>query len=124
MVVSPIALEVVRQIDTLFDIEREINGQSPEKRRALRQDLSKPIVAALRVYLEEKRDDFPRTHDLYKAINYMLKRWSAFTLFFDDGRVCLSNNAARARAQRDCPRAALMAFLWFRPRRPESSRRL
>jgi transposase len=28
------------------------------------------------------------------AINYMLKRWSALTLFLDDGRVCLSNNAA------------------------------
>ena len=24
----------------------------------------------------------------------MLKRWSAFTLFLDDGRVCMSNNAA------------------------------
>ena len=94
VVVSPIALDIVRRIDTLFDIEREINGQSPEKRRALRQERSLPIVEALRVYLEEKRDDFPRTHDLYKAINYMLKRWSAFTLFLDDGRVCLSNNAA------------------------------
>jgi transposase len=94
VVVSPIALEVVRQIDTLFDIERAINGQSPEKRRAIRQDQSKPIVEALRVYLEAKRNDFPRTHDLHKAINYMLKRWTAFTLFLDDGRVCLSNNAA------------------------------
>jgi transposase len=94
VVVSPIALEVVRQIDTLFDIERAINGQSPEKRRAIRQDQSKPIVEALRIYLEEKRNDFPRTHDLHKAINYMLKRWTAFTLFLDDGRVCLSNNAA------------------------------
>ena len=27
-------------------------------------------------------------------MNYMLKRWAAFTLFLDDGRVCLSNNAA------------------------------
>ena len=35
-----------------------------------------------------------RTHDLYKAIRYMLRRWPAFTLFLDDGRVCLSNNAA------------------------------
>ena len=35
-----------------------------------------------------------RGHDLAKAINYMLKRWTAFTLFLDDGRVCLSNNAA------------------------------
>ena len=94
VVVSPIALEVVRQIDSLFDIERAINGQSPEKRRAIRQDQSKLIVEALRIYLEEKRNDFPRTHDLHKAINYMLKRWTAFTLFLDDGRVCLSNNAA------------------------------
>lgn len=94
VVVSPIALEVVRRIDALFDIEREINGQPPEKRRTTRQELSKPIVEALRAYLEEKRCDFSRTHDLYKAINYMLKRWPAFTLFLDDGRVCLSNNAA------------------------------
>ena len=43
VVVSPIALEVVRQIDALFEIEREINGQLPAKRRAVRQALSKPI---------------------------------------------------------------------------------
>jgi transposase len=94
VVVSPVALEVVRRIDALFDIEREINGQPAEARRAVRQELSKPIVEALHVYLEEKRFAFSRTHDLYKAINYLLKRWAAFTLFLDDGRVCLSNNAA------------------------------
>ena len=33
-------------------------------------------------------------HDLVKAINYILNRWAAFTLFLEDGRVCLSNNAA------------------------------
>ena len=27
-------------------------------------------------------------------MNYMWKRWPSFTLFLDDGRVCLSNNAA------------------------------
>ena len=35
-----------------------------------------------------------RGHDLFKAINYLLKRWPAFTLLLEDGRVCLSNNAA------------------------------
>jgi transposase len=29
-----------------------------------------------------------------KAIDYMLKRWPAFTRFLDDGRICLTNNAA------------------------------
>jgi transposase len=32
--------------------------------------------------------------DLVNAINYGLSRWVAFTRFLDDGRVCLSNNAA------------------------------
>ena len=27
-------------------------------------------------------------------MDYMLKRWIAFTRFLEDGRVCLSNNAA------------------------------
>jgi transposase len=27
-------------------------------------------------------------------MDYMLKRWTAFTRFLDDGRICLSNNAA------------------------------
>src|SRR6266849_976312 len=29
-----------------------------------------------------------------KAINYCLSRWDAFTRFLDDGRLCMSNNAA------------------------------
>ncbi len=35
-----------------------------------------------------------RGHDLAKAFNYILKRWASFTPFLEDGRVCLSNNAA------------------------------
>jgi len=38
-VISPLALEAVRRIDALFDIERTINGQSAERRKAVRQEL-------------------------------------------------------------------------------------
>src|SRR5205807_3691625 len=44
-VISPVALEAVRRIDALFEIERSINGQSAERRRAVRQELSAPLVA-------------------------------------------------------------------------------
>jgi hypothetical protein len=44
--------------------------------------------------MREQAARLSRGHDLVKAINYILKRWAAFTLFLDDGRVCLSNNAA------------------------------
>ena len=91
---SPIAIEVVRRIDALFEIERSINGKSPEERRAVRQNLSRPLVDNLRVYMHEQAAQLSRGHDLVKAANYMLKRWPAFTLFLEDGRICLSNNAA------------------------------
>jgi transposase len=91
---SPIAVEVVRRIDALFEIERAINGQCPRERLAVRQTASRPLVNDLHAYLREQLAKLSRGHDLAKAIQYMLKRWPAFTLFLDDGRVCMSNNAA------------------------------
>jgi hypothetical protein len=35
-----------------------------------------------------------RHADTAKAMDYMLKRWPACTRFRDDGRICLTNNAA------------------------------
>jgi transposase len=91
---SPIAIEVVRRIDALFEVERSINGKSAEDRQTVRQERSMPLVEDLRVYMREQRAKLSRGHDLAKAIDYILKRWTAFTLFLDDGRACLSNNAA------------------------------
>jgi len=91
---SPLAIEVVRRIDALFEIERSINGKSAAERVETRQKQSRPLVEDLHAYLREQVVRLSRGHDLVKAINYILKRWPAFTLFLDDGRVCLSNNAA------------------------------
>jgi transposase len=91
---SPIAIEIVRRIDALFDIERSINGKGAEERLAVRQTSSRPLVDDLHVYMRAQVARLARGHDLAKAINYILKRWAGFTLFLQDGRVCLSNNAA------------------------------
>jgi len=56
--------------------------------------LSRPLVENLQVYMREQLAKLSRGHDLAKAFNYILKRWASFTLFLEDGRVCLSNNAA------------------------------
>ena len=93
-VISPMALEAIRRIDALFEIERSINGHSAERRRIVRQELSAPLVAELERWLREQRAKLSRGNDLATAMDYMLKRWTAFTRFLDDGRVCLSNNAA------------------------------
>jgi transposase len=92
--VYPLAVEAVKRIDALFDIEREINGLSPGQRHAVRQERSAPLVTELERWMIETRDKLSRGHDLTKAFNYMLRRWSSFTRFLDDGRICLSNNAA------------------------------
>src|SRR5665213_2890782 len=92
--ISPLALEAVRRIDQLFEIERAINGQSSARRRAVRQELSAPLVANLEAWMREQRAKLSRGNDVAKAMDYMLKRWTAFTRFLDDGRICLSNNAA------------------------------
>jgi hypothetical protein len=91
---SPIAVEIVRRIDALFEIERSINGKSANERLAVRRDKSRPLVEELELYLRAQLDRLSRGHDLAKAINYILKRPAAFNLFLEDGRVCLSNNAA------------------------------
>jgi transposase len=84
----------VRRIDALFAIERDIKGKGPEERLSVRQSSSRPLVENLESYMREQLNKLSRGHDLAKAIQYMLKRWHAFTLFLNDSRVCLSNNAA------------------------------
>lgn len=91
---SPIAIEIVHRIDALFEIERSINGKTAEERLAVRRTLSQPLVNDLGLYIRTQLARLARGHDLAKAINYVLKRWAAFTLFLRDGRVCQSNNAA------------------------------
>jgi transposase len=91
---SPTALEAVRRIDALFDIERNIIGQPPAARQMVRQDLSAPLAMAFETLLRQERAKLSRHDDLASAIDYMLTRWTAFTRFLGDGRICLTNNAA------------------------------
>jgi transposase len=93
-VISPLALEAVRRIDALFEIERGINGRSADERKAVRQEQSASLVAGLEAWMRSERAKLSRGNDLAKAMDYLLKRWMAFTRFLDDGRICLSNNAA------------------------------
>src|SRR3954452_20619809 len=68
-VISPLALEAVRRIDVLFEIERTINGQSAAERRAVRQAQSAPLVADLEAWMREQRAKLSRGNDVAKAID-------------------------------------------------------
>jgi transposase len=71
-VISPVALEAVRRIDALFDIERDINGQSAACRQTVRQELTAPLVADLEIWMREQRAKLSRGNDLARAMDYML----------------------------------------------------
>jgi transposase len=124
--ISPIALETVKRIDVLFDIERGINGHNAEERLRTRRDHSGPVVAALEAWLREQRSRLSRASPVIEPIDYLLRRWDRFSRFLDDGRICLTNNAAEralrgfalgrkswlfAGSERGADRAAFMATL-------------
>jgi transposase len=91
---APIASEAVTRIDALFAIEREINGLAPPQRMGVRTERSRPLVTALESWLREQRAKVSKNCETGKAIDYSLKRWAALTRFLDDGRLCMTNNAA------------------------------
>lgn len=91
---APLAVEAVRRIDAIFGLERDINGLPPEQRLALRRDHIAPLVTDLEGWMRAARAKLSRHAEVAKAMDYMLKRWGTFSRFLDDGRICLSNNAA------------------------------
>jgi transposase len=124
--ISPVALEAVRRIDVLFDIERGINGLAADERLHIRKQQSAPLLAELETWLREQRSRMSRSASVAGPIDYMLKRWDRFARFIGDGRVCLTNNAAEralrgfalgrkswlfAGSDRGADRAAVMATL-------------
>ncbi|MFI5014544.1 MAG: transposase, partial [Hyphomicrobiales bacterium] len=94
IVISPLALEAVKRIDEIFDAERAINGRTPQQRLAVRRERIAPLVHDLETWMREHRAKLSRHVEVAKAMDYMLKRWEAFTRFLEDGRICLTNNAA------------------------------
>ena len=91
---SGIAKEALEKIGALFDIERPIAGQSPERRRAVRQTLAKPRLDALATWLDAQLKLISGKSDLAGGIRYARSRWDALTRYLDDGRLEISNNAA------------------------------
>lgn len=92
--ISPIAFEAVQKFDAIFALERSINGCSPEARVAARRNAIAPLVNELIEWMKRERAKLSPHNDVAKAFAYMLKRVDVFTRFLDDGRICLSNNAA------------------------------
>jgi len=88
------AVEAVRRIDRIFEMERALNRLPAAERLAQRRAHVAPLVVEFEAWMRAERARLSRHADVAKAMDYMLKRWPAFTRFLENGRICLSNNAA------------------------------
>ena len=89
---SPIAAEALRRMAELYAIEKSIRGQTADKRRTVRNAQSRPLIEAMKPWLETELGRIPGRSGLAEAIRYALSRWSALCRFLDDGRIDLDNN--------------------------------
>jgi transposase len=70
----PIATEALRWIAELYEIEAAIRGQSAEERRAVRQERAKPLLEAMKAWLEQTLAQVAGGSIIAKAIRYALNQ--------------------------------------------------
>ena len=89
---APIAVEALKRIAELYEIEAEIRGKSADERRAARQEKTKPLVEALKTWLETNLAQLAGGSTIAQAIRYGLNHWDGLIRFLDDGRIEIDSN--------------------------------
>ena len=89
---SPIAAEALRRIAELYQIEARIRGRPPDQRAQIRQAESRPLVEAMKTWLEQELARVSAKSALADAIRYALRHWEGLSLFLEDGRVEIDSN--------------------------------
>ena len=89
---APIAREALQRIAKLYDIEAEIRGNSAAERRAARQLRTKPLLDAMKLWLEQRAAELPRKSSLAEAVGYALNQWNGLIRLLDDGRIEIDSN--------------------------------
>jgi transposase len=88
------ALEIVGEIRKIYLVESHARDQclTPEQRLKLRQELSAPILTALRPRLETEREKHLPQSPMGKACRYALNEWNPLTNYLENGRLEIDNN--------------------------------
>jgi transposase len=88
------AAKALQLMKTLFAIEHRIRERLPEERVPVRQAESRPVVEALRAWLDATRPTVTPKSKLGQALAYLDGQWSRLVVFLDHGEVEMTNNAA------------------------------
>ena len=92
----PMAEHGLKEIQHLYRIEHMCDDAqvSFDERKAKRQELSKPIMEALKLWMETEGVKYSESSLIGKAITYAYTRWGNMMRYLDDGRLLLDNNLA------------------------------
>lgn len=84
------------QIQHIYKIERQCDeaGLSYDERRQTRQELSRPIMEAMKVWMETEGIKYSPSSLTGKAITYAYTKWDNIMRCLDDGRLYWDNNLA------------------------------
>jgi transposase len=88
------AHEAVARIKQLYAIEHEAKAFDAAARRALRQEKSVPLLAALQTWLDQLAPTALPKSPLGEAVTYARNQWAALNVYVTDGRLAIDNNAA------------------------------
>jgi transposase len=115
---SPMAAQTLERIGALYAIEQKLRGRPPHERRAARQEYSRPLLDAMKAWLEQTLGTLSQKSATAKAIRYALRRWDALGRYCDKWRIEIDNNAAeralRLGARIICSPAAMQAVIELR----------
>jgi transposase len=90
----PVAEEVLRRIAGLYAIEAQAREQAMDaaQRQQLRAEQSQPELQDLHNWLLGLRPNIANGSGLAKAIDYVLRRWNAYTSYATSGDLPIDNN--------------------------------
>ena len=90
---APIAHEALERIAALYAIENRIRGRSADERRAIRQAETRPLVEALKTWLENRMVAVSDKSTIADVIRYGFNHWHGLVRFLDDGRIEMDTNS-------------------------------
>ena len=92
----PMAEHGLTEIQHLYKIEHMCDdaGLSPDERKAKRQELARPIMEAMKLWMDTEGVKYSESSLTGKAITYAYTRWDNMMRYLEDGRLLLDNNLA------------------------------
>lgn len=88
------AHEIVRRIDALYAIEREIKVLTPEQRTEVRRERAAPLLDALYLFASSLQQQTLPSGKLGEALGYLTKQWPKLVRYVEDGRLAIDTNLA------------------------------